>query len=359
MAKNFADDMPPSTGSVLSGEAGLVQRVRGVVRRAFADDVPHIVVGYSGGRDSLALLLVLVELRRLGLCRLTAVHVDHAMRPDSADCAREAQAIAESLGVSCLLYTAPKHPTKLFLGVGDEEAARRFRYQSFHRALSEVDGHAVAVGHHRQDQAETMLLHMMRGTGLSGLKGMAVDDTLPVSWWDFQKDRPIVLLQVLRPLLREDPSLLDAIVRDSGVPVVDDPSNDDPAYRRNRIRHELLPLLENISPGAMSRLVSLSDIVREDDAALDDVASRLLERAIEDDALGWETFRGAPLGFQRRVIRNWIFQHRGPGDLSHDRVDAVIAMAERGHGGKSVEIGGGWRVGYEKGVLHLTAPGKC
>ncbi|MDQ3614179.1 MAG: tRNA lysidine(34) synthetase TilS, partial [Chloroflexota bacterium] len=281
------------------------------------------------------------------------VHVDHRLRNEAEQDAGRAAAICRSLGVDVIVRRASDHPATLFPGVGIEEAARRVRFEAFRDVTGDVGANAVLLGHHARDQAETVLLHLMRGSGLHGLSGMAADTVLDVPWWS-GGDRSSV--RVLRPFLKENPGELRRVADRSGLPIVEDRSNDNPAFRRNRVRHELLPLMEDIAPGATGQLVSLAEIVREDESVLDDVANRLLERAVTDGALDWETFWGAPFGLQRRVVRNWVFLLRGSGDLSLDRVDAVIALAERGQGGKSVEIVEGWSVEYRRRSLRLIAP---
>lgn len=246
------------------------------------------------------------------------------------------------------------HPATLYPGVGIEEAARRVRFEAFLDVAADAGADAVLLGHHARDQAETVLLHVLRGSGLHGLSGMSADTVLEVPWWNGE-DRSS--LRVLRPFLTEKPEEVRRVADRSGLLIIKDPSNDDPSFRRNRIRHELLPLMEDVAPGATGRLVSLAEIVREDEAALEDVANRLLERAVVDGALDWETFWDAPLGLKRCLVRNWVFLLHGSGDLSLDRVDAVIALAERGQGSKRVEIGAGWSVEYRKRGLRLVHPG--
>ncbi|HYH12370.1 MAG TPA: tRNA lysidine(34) synthetase TilS [Thermomicrobiales bacterium] len=331
-------------------ESGLLQRARLFLRGSFPDGVPHIVVGYSGGRDSLALLLVFRELQRLGVCGLTAVHVDHGLRPDSADAAAEAVAVAERLGVACALVAAGGDLRMRWPGESVEDVARKFRYQALASVLGDVGGDAVAVGHHRRDQAETVLLHILRGSGLAGLRGMEADGTLVFAG----ANRGI---RVIRPFLREAPETLDELVQRSGLPVIEDPTNEQPEFRRNRIRHELLPLLEEIAPGSSGRLVSLADILRADDEALEDVAHALVHRTMDDRGnLGWGAVRGAPLGLQRRVVRRWILHGGYPGELGLERVDAVVELAKRNEGGKRVELGGGWSVRFGRGQLDLVPP---
>ncbi len=336
----------------ITKESGLLQRARRFLREAFPGTVSHLVVGYSGGKDSLALLLVLRDLERLGACRLTVVHVDHGLRPGSGEDAARAVEIGRSLGVEVRVVFAETPLVELFPGRGVEDAARSFRYQVLARVAEEVGADAIAVAHHAQDQAETVLLHLLRGSGLAGLSGMAADSVLPVP--DAEMG---ATMRVVRPFLHEPPEALVELVGRSGVPVVDDPSNIDPGFRRNRIRHELLPLIEEIAPGATGRLVSLADILDADDAALDDTAHALMHRMVDEDGnLGWNAMRNAPVGLQRRVVRHWILHSVFAGDLGRERVDAVVVLASRNEGGKQVELGGGWSVRYGQGRLELIPP---
>ncbi len=334
------------------GESGLVQRVRQFLRDAFPGRRPHLLVGYSGGQDSVALLLVLSELDRLGTCRLSVVHVDHALRPDSAEAAERAVAVGLGLGLEVRVHRTEAPLRERFPGRSVEDAARIFRYQVLARTAAQAGADAIVVGHHARDQAETVLLHILRGSGLAGLAGMAADGVLPVPG-SLSGER----MRVIRPFLHEVPEVLAGLVARSGVPVIEDPSNADPVFRRNRVRHELLPLLEDIAPGAVGRVVSLADILHADEEALDDVARVLLARAADETGtLSWGTVRGAPVGLQRRVVRRWLLDHDPPGELGRERVDAVIGLAGRDEGGKRVEIGDGWEVAYARGRLALIRP---
>jgi tRNA(Ile)-lysidine synthase len=345
-------DQQPRVPESFQGESGLVQRVRQFLRGAFPGTRPHLLVGYSGGQDSAALLLVLRELERLGACRLAVVHVDHALRPDSAEAAVRAVSVGRGLGLEVRVHRTEAPLYERFPGRSVEDAARSFRYQVLARVAAQAGADAIVVGHHARDQAETVLLHILRGSGLAGLAGMAADSVLPVPG-SGSGER----MRVVRPFLHEAPEVLAGLVARSGLPVIEDPSNADPAFRRNRVRHELLPLLEDIAPGAVGRVVSLADILRADEAALDDAARVVLARAADEvGALSWGPVRGVPVGLQRRVVRRWLLGHDPPGELGRERVDAVIGLAGRDAGGKRVEIGDGWQVAYVRGRLTVVRP---
>lgn len=334
-------------------ESGLLQRARRFLKDHFPGRVPHLVVGYSGGQDSLALLLVLVDLRRLGRCELTVVHVDHALREESAEDAARAVEVGRQVGIEVAVWRPQRPLLETFPGRGIEDAARSYRYGVLAQVAGETGADAIVVGHHARDQAETILLHLLRGSGLAGLSGMAPDAVLPVPGSASGAE-----MRVIRPFLHEPPEALQEVVERSRLPVIEDPSNASPEFRRNRIRHELLPLMEDIAPGATGRLVAFADLARDDDRALDQGAAAMPGRSLDGGTLLWEALQGAPQGLRRRVVRQWLQRFAEFDELSLDRVDAVIELAERGQGGKHVDIGNGWVVEYSRGRLDIISPGK-
>jgi tRNA(Ile)-lysidine synthase len=332
-------------------ESGLLQRARQFLKDRFPGQTPRLVVGYSGGRDSLALLLVLAELRRLDRCKLTVVHVDHGLRAESAEDAARAVEIGKLLGVKVQTVRPERPLTETFPGRGVEDAARSYRYGALARVVEEVGADAIAVGHHARDQAETVLLHLLRGSGLAGLSGMAPDAVLPVPGSASGAE-----MRVIRPFLHEPPEVLSEVVEQSGLPVIEDPSNTSPDFRRNRVRHELLPLMEDIASGATGRLVAFADLARVDEDALDVVAGMSVE--LWGESLLWRRLVTAPLALQRRVVRLWLTEFTEVENLTSDRVDAVVEMANKGVDYKRVDLGDGWRIRYGYFQLDIIPPGK-
>src|SRR5262245_48977607 len=194
-------------------------------RAPFADAVlgvrAPVVVGCSGGADSLALLALAVD---AGLAPV-AVHVDHGLRADSAAEATQVRTVAEHLGATFRAAAVVVVP-----GANLEARARDARYAALEEARAEVGAEVVLVGHTADDQAETVLLNVLRGSAASGLAGMAPRHGAVV--------RP--LLDVRRADTR---ALCDAL----GIAVVDDPMNDDRAFRRVAIRHDVLPYLSALA----------------------------------------------------------------------------------------------------------------
>jgi tRNA(Ile)-lysidine synthase len=253
-----------------------------------------LVVAVSGGADSTALLLLLSDLApELGL-DLHVAHFDHRLRPRAS--AKDAQFVADlaqSRGATIRIGRADVPPKS-------EDEARELRYAFLRRAAADVGATRIATGHTRDDQAETVLLHATRGSGLAGLAGM----------------RPL-RDDIVRPLLAIGRAETIAICKDQRVEPREDRSNSDPKYARNRIRHKVLPELERINPQARAALARLADAA----AAVTDATTRAAERALDvastpeglaldrldpavrDDALAiaWTRVTGRGLAAKHRV----------------------------------------------------------
>jgi tRNA(Ile)-lysidine synthase len=267
-----------------------------------------VTCAVSGGADSLALLV----LATAAGCRATAVHVDHGLRPGSAAEADVVRAAASRLG-------AGFRAERVHVGAGPnlEARARAARY-----AALPAD---VLTGHTADDQAETVLLNLLRGAGLDGLAGM---------WPERPAERgagPGVRHPILGLRRRETA----ALCRAAGLTPVADPSNDDPAHRRNRVRHELLPLLDAIAErDVVPVLARQARLLREEAALLDALAAAL-------DPTDAVALAAAPVPLARRALRRWLAAGREhpPGSAAVERVLAVARGDVR-----AAEVDGGRRV---------------
>ncbi|MBZ2171678.1 tRNA lysidine(34) synthetase TilS [Nitratidesulfovibrio sp. SRB-5] len=209
----------------------------------------RLVIGVSGGADSLCLLLVLRWLApRLGL-RLHAAVLDHGLRPESADEARAVAALCRRLGVPCRAERADVSDLAARECCGLEDAGRRARYAFFEAERQRTGADWTCTAHQADDLCEDVLLRLVRGTGWPGLGGMAAMDPAR---------------RILRPLLTTERRDIDAFLADLGVQPVRDPSNADPAYRRNRLRHQVLPLLRAENPALGEAVRSLWELARCD-----------------------------------------------------------------------------------------------
>lgn len=332
-------------------ESGVVQRARASLA-AWADPVstPHILVGCSGGRDSVAMAWVLSSLARTGAITASIVHVDHRQRPTSALAAEGTRRVATALGLPFHLVTLEPDAIAEHAGVGREEALRRERYRSIASIARAMQADALAVAHHERDQAETVLLHLIRGAGLHGATGMREWSTMDVPWWP--SDEYPRALTIWRPFLRERWETIEDIASASRLPVFVDESNEDRRYRRNAIRHDVLPLLEHISSGAVANIARFAELAGEDDDLLDAMARDRLKVQPDGD-LHRRAIVDQPRAIQRRVVQQWIDHLGFDGDLTTNRIDAVCSLAERNRSGAHLEMGEGWTVTLEQGVLSL------
>ncbi|HEX4775185.1 MAG TPA: tRNA lysidine(34) synthetase TilS [Acidimicrobiia bacterium] len=284
-------------------------------------DAP-VVVACSGGADSLALL----AFASAAALRPTAVYVDHGLRAESALEGGQVADVAARLGAAAraVHVDVPAGPNL-------EARARDARYAALHRARGELRATAVLVGHTADDQAETVLLNLLRGSGPAGLAGMAVRSG-----------------DVVRPLLGMRRADTVEICERLGVTPLHDPMNDDVAYRRVWIRREVMPLLER---GARRDLVAVlarqADVVGEESRWLDEVAAAAWPPDGVHDEPPARALLALPLPLQRRALRIWL----GPRPPSLAEVERVLAVA-RGER-RATELSSGRRVARTAGRLRI------
>jgi tRNA(Ile)-lysidine synthase len=319
------------------------------------------LVAVSGGADSTALLLALAELTSAGLLGvgLTAAHLDHGLRGVRAEeDARWVEGLAGSLGFECVVGHAPVAELACAGRDNLEQAARRARYEFLSAAARGAGARAVLVAHTLDDQAETVLLRLLRGSGAEGLGGMAAERALDAGG--------VGTLSLRRPLLgwarRAD---TEGYCRERGVEPRADEMNDDEAFARVRVRRRLLPLLETFNPRAAEALARAAGLLRDDSAALERLAAALLEEARDGGEASGEkggepgawplrvgALAAAMPAIRRRALRLWLA--RGRGDLrrlSHAHLLGVERLTEGARGGRVAELPGGSRVERRRGLL--------
>ena len=249
-----------------------------------------LYAGFSGGADSLALLLLLRELQRDIPFRLTAVHCEHGLRgQESRDDAVFCQEVCRKYGIDFLLYELDV-PANRSAGESDETAARRLRQAVWHKLAGNQPETAVVLAHHAGDRRENLLLRLGRGSGSGGLSGL----------------RPVRILdqvRYLRPLLKWERRDFEEFLLQSGEPVWrEDASNQDVRYRRNFIRHKLLPEWKTAVSGVEHGLNAALDALEEEADLLDRLARRYAGR-IRQSGGAMEQWRKIPAALQGRVLR--------------------------------------------------------
>jgi len=300
--------------------AALVLRraVRSWLAEFVTPGMPAVAVALSGGADSLALTAAtVVEAGAKGL-PVDALTVDHGLQAGSDRVAAEAAATARSLGVR----SARVLPVRVGAEGGLEAAARTARYAALDAARA---GCPVLIGHTLDDQAETVLLGLARGSGARSIQGMAP--------WSPPWGRPLLGVR------RADTGRLCA---DLGLSPHQDPQNASPEFTRVRVRTEVLPLLEEVLGGGVAEALARTGAqLREDAAVLDALAGELLARARDDaGGLAVETLATAPAALRRRAIRAWLLAG-GANALTGKHLHAVDALITDWRGQGGVAVGGG------------------
>lgn len=303
---------------------------------------PRFVVGVSGGVDSTCLLDALVAAVPDPARQLVVGHVDHGLRPGSAADAEHVRAGAEVHGVRCQVLNADVAGLMAAERRGLEEAARLGRYRALGSLAAEVGADAVLTGHTRDDAAETVLLHLVRGSGPAGLAGIRPWETFDGSLLGAASEAGDGLL-VGRPLLSVTRGDTTAYCLARGLPWREDQTNLDPAFLRNRVRHHLLPLMRTYNPAVDEALTRLAAVMRDEDEYLDGVArARVAELGTRTGGrytLDRAAFLGLAVAVQRRVIRQ-VVAAGGYTALEFAAVERALAVARDG-GPPRAELGGG------------------
>ena len=279
---------------------------------AWLPDAKSWCVALSGGPDSLALTAAAARLRPT-----TALIVDHGLQPGSDAVAETAREQAGALG--CVAAQVLR--VRVGTDGGPEAAARAARYSALDLAR---DGAPVLLGHTLDDQAETVLLGLGRGSGARSIAGMRPSDP---PWY--------------RPLLGVRRHHTHAVCAEVGLSGWDDPHNHDRRFTRVRLRAEVLPLLEDVLGGGVAEaLARTAAALREDTEALDDLAHDVQMTAVVGGALNVAAIAELPVALRRRVIRGWLLAGGATG-LTDGQIRAVDALVADWRGRGGVAVGGG------------------
>jgi tRNA(Ile)-lysidine synthase len=279
----------------------------------YLDKLRPLVVGVSGGPDSLCLLDTLIH----NQYNVIVGHLNHKLRPEADAESTFVQDFCKLRSIVCIVKEAHVENYSKEQKLSVEEAGRKLRYQFLFEIAEKNSAQVVAVAHNSDDQVETVLMHILRGTGLGGLRGMDLRQV--THEWN-----PTIPL--IRPLLRTSrEEILEYCARMSLFPCID-LSNQDPKYQRNRIRSELIPLLKEFNPEVKERIVRMSEIIRFEDDLLNEIMQKSSENAIEKRGSGYFVFSlkelsSLPLGLLRRVLK-WAMGELNP-DISNVSFDII------------------------------------
>ena len=258
-----------------------------------------LLLGLSGGLDSCVLLHLLVAAREHLPFHLKAVHVNHGISPHAVKWAEFCENLCVAYGVSFAteVVAVPRDS-----GLGIEAAARNARYQ----ALRKHEADALVLAHHRDDQAETVLLQLLRGSGVKGLAAMPAVSVQSSAQVSLQDSAQMSDIPVLRPLLDVARAELEAYAGIHGLQWIEDESNLDLAYDRNFLRHRIFPQLEQRFPAARTTLARSAAHFAEAAELMEEVASKDAALYVQHDALCIEGLRALSPARGRNLLRYWL-----------------------------------------------------
>lgn len=279
----------------------------------------RIVVGVSGGADSMALLHILNELKLDMDIQIFVAHINHGLRGHDADAdAAYVEEICHEWDIPFFLKEARVGELARLWNLSEEEAGRQVRYTFFDEVLSEIDGNKIALAHHRDDQVETVIYNIIRGTGMEGLKGI----------------KPIRDERIIRPLLEVDRPSIEKYLATQKIPYRHDHTNDSIVYTRNKIRHELIPYIEgNFNPNFRDSIVRMANIIGDEDDFLSKYVEGLVKKNISFEknaiVIPIDFFISHHIAVKRRIIRLCVKYLSGSMvNLGQKHVDSVLDICD-------------------------------
>ena len=305
---------------------------------------PHslVLVGLSGGADSVALLHALLELRERFDLRVAAGHLNHGIRASESDRDEKfVRAMSARLGVELVVERADGLDAS---SPNLEERARDARREFLVRAADSLGANYIALAHHADDQAETVLMRLLRGSGAAGLSAMSEHVAATAS------------ITVIRPMLTLTRAQILDFVRARRLPFVEDSSNSLRSILRNRLRLELIPMLEReYAPGFRRRLVEVADEMRSLDELVTAIAAREFDALRSHDALDVSKLALVHRAVQPVVIRLFLAERIGGlRRISRAHVDAILRLALEGEPSASYDLPHGYRAEREYNLLRIV-----
>lgn len=325
--------------------------LKNIIDHKMVESGDTVLAAVSGGPDSMAMLMCLVDLReRLG-CRLVIAHVNHGVRGKLAD--RDQQFVEET----ARRLHIPYHTINVDmvahgkeLGISSEEAGRLLRYNFFRQVLAGYGKGRIAVAHNMNDQAETVLFRIMRGTGIDGIKGMS-----------FNQD------DIIRPLLNITREEIESYIREHDIETVEDHTNLETVYTRNRIRLELLPyIMENFNPNIIEGLFRMSLLAADDSMIIEETVEKKYNSLVKNKDRNSIIFIGSlfirePQPIRKRLIRKAVLSIRGTlHGIEEKHIGSALELFQNGRTGSTLDLPGGIvaRVSYDEFSIEKARPSR-
>lgn len=284
-------------------------------RLAGYDGVKRYVIGYSGGLDSHVLLQALAQLRGIIPQKLVALHINHGVSGDAPQWAAHCQQVCTNLQIPLQIMAVQVNRQSASL----ENELRERRYQAFVEFLEATD--MLLLGHHADDQAETVLLRLLRGSGSLGASGMPSSRTLGHA-------------RLARPLLEFSRSQLADYAQQEGLDWVEDQSNQNPVFDRNYLRNSLLPMVQARWPAYQKVLTRFAEINRQQSVVIDHFVAPLLTTMVDDEQMSLDLgeLRKYPREVQLNLLRGWLVHRQLPtpdyGKLQQIMIQVITAKQD-------------------------------
>lgn len=314
------------------------------VYNALKQNIPvgsSLIVAVSGGADSMALADGVLQLINEGYCRAKVVHVEHGLR--GAEALADAELVRSFCEAKALPFSCEHVDVNQFAvaeKLSTEEAARKLRYRVLESVAASWNADFILTAHHSDDQAETVLLKLLRGAGTEGLSGMQVRSG-----------------KILRPLLQLTRKHLESYCALQNIAYCHDSSNDDLNYTRNKIRQELLPYLEKgFNPAVKKALVQSAEILQEDDAYLNELAQEKFQALANCNEIGVildvRKWQDVPVALRKRILRQAYFLAGGK-ELGYRHTEALDVLCLRKTSGKYLQLPQKMLGFYKRGRLSI------
>lgn len=315
-----------------------------MTRHAMLSDGDKILVGLSGGPDSVCLLHILAALRDQYHLGLHALYIDHGLRPGETDKEREfCSKICEQHNTPFTTKSIDVKTHAMTEKLSIQEAARHLRYSTYEETSREVGAGRIALGHTADDQAETLLINLLRGSGPTGLAGI-----------------PPARKNIIRPLIEIERKEIERFLNSTGVEFITDSSNTKKDYVRNRVRLSLIPLLREFNPDITGTLSKTAEIFREEERYFEILVTKTLMKLISRKTetrieLFLAPFEVMDKVIMRRVLRRAIDETRGLRGISFIHIEDMVHLIRNSAPGDRLYLPGGIRVIKEYSTLILTS----
>lgn len=285
----------------------------------------RVLLALSGGSDSISLLYILNEIKDKFKFELFACHLNHSIRDEADGDERFVREICAKLGVECFVKKADVKAIAKAEKISEELAGRNERYAFFEEIMKKHDIDLVATAHNKNDVAETVLMHMMRGCGIDGMSGIP-----------YKRDR------IIRPLLDADKEEIEAFCRENNYKFVVDKTNMETLYTRNRIRHDLIPLIKReFNPNFIDTIAKNSAILTEDAEFLNGYAKRIYDGFSENGKISVSEFNKQPEAIGRRIILLMYKKYSGEmKNLQAVHVENILSLLKKAKSGTMCDIPG-------------------